>query len=186
MNTEMIFWTCGLAGSAFFVAKVMLSLVFGASDHAAHGPHDIHLHDAQGTEDAFKYLSLFSISAFVMTFGWAGLAGIHQLEFGIPLATIFATAVGGTVMYLTVSFFRATKKLTSPGAQFSVDALVGMRGTVYQRIPGEGAKGVIHITVEGVLREVDAQSENDDVIDSFSNIEVVRVAEASTVVVKKI
>jgi hypothetical protein len=180
MDTETLFWIAAVAGSGFFIVKVAMGLVFGL-DHAGHGAADIHLHDAGGTEDAFKIFSFYSISAFLMMFGWSGLAGMHQLELGVGLSTVLGLVVGAVVMWLTARFFGAMKKLTSTGAQFKIEELPGLRGSVYQRIPGGEGKGVIQVTVQGMTREVEAISETGVALESFTPVEVKRVVGAGLV-----
>ena len=185
MNAETIFWICALAGSGFFLIKVVLGLVLGLDHDAAHGAADAHLHDAAGTEDAFKVFSFYSISAFLMMFGWAGLASLHQFQLAVPVSTIVALAVGVVTMWLTARLFSAMRLFTSPGSQFHVEKLRGFKASVYQRIPGGDKSGVIQVTVEGILREVEALSSDQQPIDSFAAVEIIDIKSPHTVIVRK-
>lgn len=191
-GTELIFWMCAIFGSLFFVVRVMLSLVVGFGDDMgdgmdadAGGDFDVDAQDGQHTEMAFKLISLNTVSAFIMMFGWVGLTGYKQFSLGITVAVILAAAGGFFSMYVTAYLFKLAMKLTSEGANFKIEETVGATGSVYQKIPAEG-KGVIHLHSHGSLRELDALSEGTEEIESFVNVEIVKVLDKATVVVKKV
>ena len=69
---------------------------------------DIDISDIDGhdTEVAFKALSLTSISAFVMMFGWGGLAAYKEYFFNSSLSILFATIVGIISLFATAYLFK--------------------------------------------------------------------------------
>jgi len=196
-NTETVFWICALLGTAFFALKMMLTIVggIGEADVDAHDinvdgdvGHDFDAHhdgDVGGDSDiAFKLLSLTSISSFIMMFGWVGLACYKQYGLGAFVSLVCAL-IGGVIMMMAVSYiFYFAKKLTSSGADFRIDSIVGETASVYQKIPADG-RGKIQISVSGILREIDAVSEESEEIASFTNVVVTKVISPEAVAVKK-
>ena len=85
MASYQLYWGFAIAGSVFFLLRTLLFFV-GFDDGHAHG--DVY-HDTDtgmGTEGSFHILSLTSLSAFIMAFGWLGAwarravaDGIHNL-----------------------------------------------------------------------------------------------------------
>jgi membrane protein implicated in regulation of membrane protease activity len=88
-------------------------------------------------------------------------------------------------MLITAYLFKLARKLVSKGSVFSVDQVVGKRGTVYQRISADG-RGKINVELNDSTREIEAIAEDKQDIDSFQTVEVVRVVDQRTVAVKKI
>lgn len=190
-GTESVFWFCAIAGSAFFGIKVLLNLVggFGVNGHDFHdgaGGADHHDGpDAHGTEVAFKLMSLTSIGAFIMMFGWIGLACYSQYSLGSGISILLAFLGGVLTMVLIAYIFYGASKLTSGGAVLDLKTLMGATATVYQRIPA-GGRGVIQISADGVLREFDATSEDLSEIESFSKVSVERIIDSKTLGVKRV
>ena len=185
---ELVFWVAALGGTLFFVLRVVMGLTgmdFHAHDTGGVGAHSDFAHDAQGTFDAFKVFSLYSIAAFIMMFGWVGLAATKEMHLGHFAATLLAIVVGVGTMILTAYFFYTTRKLESTGTVFSLDALKGKRCSVYQRIP-QGGRGVIHVTQEGILREIEAINEGLGDLDSFAEVQIVGALDEKTAIVKKV
>ena len=179
---EMVLWICALAGSTFFLFKVVTSL-FAGFDHADTGHDHMMTHDANDSADAFKILSLYTISAFIMMFGWAGLAALKEFHLPFIGSLVVGGALGTLTMFMTAAFFRSTKLLTSPGARYSIHQTIGSTAKVYERIPAS-ARGIIQVTVNGVLREVEAIAEDNSQIESMTDVIVTRVLDDKTVVVR--
>jgi len=76
-NHAAWFGVPAVVGSVFFVLRTALMMIGGDLGHgdfdADAGGADLH-HGDPG--DAFKLLSIQSIAAFCMGFGWGGLAGL--------------------------------------------------------------------------------------------------------------
>ena len=185
-GTELVLWICALTGTLFFLIRVILLLVggIGAEDMDMDGELSGDVHDSTHTDIAFKLVSFNSIGAFIMMFGWTGLTALVEFKLGTGLSLIIALLVGFVTMSITAYIFYWAFKLQSAGANFSIDDVVGKPAKVYQRIP-EGGKGIIHVTVNGMLREIDAKSENGEAIDAFTNVQIEKVVGAGTVSVSK-
>ena len=191
-NTELMFLTCAMVGTLFFVLKVVMALAFGVGDEFDFdGGVDIDVDadfDANiehGGTSTFKLVSITSVLAFLAMFGWAGMSAHVQLKYGAGLSTLIAFVVGFATMWCVAMIFSLLKKLTSDGAAFSMNQVLGCRAEVYQRIPANG-QGRVHVTINGVLRELDAETKNDDDIDSFQVVKITDVKGESLVVVERI
>ena len=101
-----------------------------------------------------------------------------------PRVLVIGGGIAGVLtMYLTAWIFRGARLLVSPGAQFRIENAVGLKASVYQRIPAEG-KGRVQLAIDGHTHEIDAIAETPAEIPSFKTVEVVRVVDAETVAVK--
>ena len=196
-GAELIYWFFSVTGTFFFLFRLVAMAVggFGADHgggdggghvdggHGDGGTHSSHSHD--GTDAAFKLISLQSLTGFFMTFGWAGLAGHKQ--FGLPTTISFLLALiaGGVAMFLTAYLFKLMGRLNSSGDVFSMEKTLNLTGSVYLRIPADG-RGQVRLSVNNATRFVDAISEDHVDLDSFSDVSVVRVVDGTTVSVKKL
>lgn len=145
-----------------------------------HGGEDIHHQTG-----SFKLLTLHSLSGFFMMFGWVGLACTQQLQCNEYVAIGYALLAGFFTMMLTAFIFTWSRMLVSSGARFSIEQTVGLVGTVYQYIPGDGI-GKIQVIVDGVTRELLARSCDGTDIESFLVVRIVSVLDYETVIVQKV
>lgn len=181
---EMVFWWCALVGTIFFVGRLIILVVTGGMDvdmdlhPGAHG-------DVGHPDSSFEALSLNTITAFVMMFGWIGLACLKQFHMEATAAIAAATGAGLLCMLTTAYFFKQAKKLASGGSAFSMDKTIGKKATVYQKIPGQG-RGKITLSVGDMTHEIEAVSAEQKDIASFVTVEVVRVVDQRTVAVKQV
>ncbi len=185
-GAELVFWSCAIAGTLFFALRLVLTLM-GGLDHDASG-HDFDSgHDGEvnhAPDVAFKLLSVNTVGAFVAMFGWVGLAALKELQSGILFAFLLAWCAGFFTMALTAYLFKAALSLACEGDDFDLEKTVGLAAEVYQRIPAEGM-GRIQITVNGILRELNAVSEEKQEIPSFTKVNVEKVVDSTTVCVKR-
>ena len=103
---EMIFWASAIAGSLFFVMRVLLTIIGGLGVEDFSGDSvEVDHPDMADSALAFKLLSLNSISAFVMLFGWSGLTALIQFQLGAAVSTVVALVCGTAMMVLTAYLF---------------------------------------------------------------------------------
>jgi len=180
---EMVFWWCALVGTIFFVVRLIILVLTGGMDM------DMDLHPGSGDvghpDSSFEVISLNTITAFVMMFGWIGLACLKQFNMEATAAVAGATGAGLLCMLTTAYFFKQAKKMASGGSAFCLDKTVGKKATVYQRIPEHG-RGKITLSVGDMTHEIEAVSAEQKDIASFVTVEVVRVVDQRTVAVKQI
>jgi hypothetical protein len=190
---ETTFWVCAIGGTVFFALRIVLVVFTGFGDFGFHADglgdgggdalgvdHDM----AHDSDVAFQFLSVNSLTAFVMMFGWAGLAAYKQYGFGYFITGLIAVLAGVGMMLITSYLFVLARKLTTQGAGFSLSQAVGENASVYLRIP-EGGTGKIQLNLNGILREIEAQSASGESIESFTNVKVLRVLGPSLVQVAR-
>ncbi len=186
-GTDVGFLLCAALGSVFFALKVLGVILWDPFDgdgdtHASIGGHHDDAHDID-TFDALKLLSINSIAAFFAIFGWAGLSAHVQFQQNVLVSLLLALVFGFSAMFLVAYVFYLLKKLTSEGATFRMEDTIGKSAEVYERIPANG-RGKVHITVNGMLREIEAETLAGLSIDSFSTVRITALAGRSHVIVE--
>lgn len=179
-SSEMIFWAAAVAGTLVFLVRMVLSFVGGMGDvddfdMEFDGADEVHHHTA-----SFKLLTLHSLSGFFMLFGWAGLAGMHQLALSPEYSVLLASVAGTGMLLATALIMRGALLLESSGTLFLPQMAVGHIATVYQRIPEKG-QGKIQVVVGNVRRELLAQSQEGKAYESFTFVKVIKVVDQDTV-----
>lgn len=171
-----------VAGTLIFILKLVLMFTGGDTldlDTDIDSPPDGVLdgHDSTG---AFKALSLQSIAAFAMGFGWGGLAVYHGLNAGIMMSIVGAIGGGVLMVWVLAMLLRGVVSLQSDGTA-SIRSAVGTEGDVYVTVPGEGSgRGQVKLVVSGRQRIVNATTDGAP-LPSQSRIKVVRVNTDNTV-----
>jgi len=180
---QIIFWITALFGTVFFLLKTLLSFTGLVSEEMDQSNVEPDALD-HGSDNAFKIVSVHSLTGFLMMFGWVGLACLVQYQFS-PLFSVFGALIAGLFMMIVTAYiFKFSALLASPGSTFDTEDLVGRSANVYQKIPADGS-GKIHIAVDGTLREVNAVSDKKETIPSFTEVKVVKALNQSTVSVRR-
>lgn len=185
--SDTIFWISAIVGTTFFLLRVLMAVFGGALDIDDSHDSDFELHDdfQHHALPSFKLLTLHSISGFLMMFGFVGLACTNQLGFSLVQSFTGAFLAGFVVMILTACIFQGFLRLQGQGAVFAIEKTIGLIGTVYQTIPERG-QGKIQIVVNGATRELLAQSKDNECIDSFTTVKIIRVVDHEIVEVIQI
>lgn len=177
-----VFWYCAIGGTAFFMIRLVMMLI--GHDFDSHGDGGIHM-DTH-SDAAFQLFSINSVTSFLMMFGWGGLTAYIQFKLGSTLSILIAIFVGIAAMFTIALIFKLAMRLVSKGEEFKIEDTVGLNASVYQRIPAEGS-GKVNVSLPGgILKELDAISEEKVVIDSFKTVKVVKVIDNKTISVRKI
>lgn len=183
-----VFWSCALGGTVFFTVRLILMLVGGDMDSdmgGADGDFDLD-HGGTHSDAAFELISVNTLTAFVMMFGWTGLTAYRQFSLSAAVATVIAVGAGILTMWITATLFRMAGKLVSKGAVFKIGDTVGLNASVYQRIPADG-RGKVNVSMPGgILKELEAMSEDRVDIESFKTVKVVKVVDDRTISVRQI
>jgi len=175
------FWIAAIFGTTIIAIQLMLMMLGLNTADGADVYHDVDT--AEGTEDAFKVLSLQTIAAFFMAFGWGGLAAIEQLELSTTLGTVIAITLGLIFVYIIKSIFSLAMSLSSPGVDYDLKDLIGKKTNVYERIPA-GGTGVIQVFLADMLRDVQARSDSTIELSTGTQVEIIEVINSTTVKVK--
>jgi hypothetical protein len=199
-----------LMGSVYWGAAVFFSILFlwqllatlfghiGGGEHVevSGGGHDLAAggHDAVSGHDgavgaaesvaSFKLLSIRSITAFGMLFGWAGVLYSRQESPPAGNLVIAYSLVWGFVGMLIVSaIFYFLMRMTETGTRRLVTC-VGQRGLVYMDIPA-GGTGQVKTIVSGTVSFVPARAVGGEALKAGTPVIVKRLLDSTTVEVEK-
>lgn len=179
-SADLVFLGCAVGGVTLFVLRGLLMLLGGmfgdVEDHSDYDHHD-------DLEPSFKFLTMHSLTGFLMVFGLLGLGLRQQLDYSFDMALGLAFVAGLFMMLLVAAIFYGASHLTSRGGEFSVKDAVGLPAVVYLRItPDEDGK--VQVQIRGVMREIAARAGTGEMIESFVHVKIVRVIDEHTVVVE--
>lgn len=181
------FWFCALAGSGMFGIQLIINIC-GMGDHDSFDTSDISSHTihegGQDSADAkkFKWLSMQTITGFLMMFGWTAITCQEEFGFHNPITIGISLAAGIFTALIIRSIFKLAKKLKSSGSVYRIEETVGKEGYVYQSIP-KGGKGKVSMSLEHFTREIDAISHHSEDLPSFMRVKIIEKSDERTVVV---
>ncbi len=178
-NIDTLFSYCAWGGTSIYVLRILIGFA-GAADSESMDTAVDHVSD-----DAFQFLSLNTLVGFLMMLGWGGLAAYRQFLLSEAVSLTIAVLVGAIFVLMTRLIFKNAKKLTSTGTVFDVHKAVGKQGRVYQKIQAN-KRGVIHVILDDFNRELDAISVDSREILSFQPVEILKVVDRKTVIVKQV
>src|SRR5678815_2120068 len=87
-------------------------------------------------DSSFEILSIQSIAAFVMGFGWAGLAGLKGTQWSFGIVNLVAAACGIGMVWLLAMLLRGMTDLETTGT-IPIGSAIGHEGDVYVTVPGD-------------------------------------------------
>lgn len=188
-------------GTFFFVLRLVLLTVGAVGDadvdaDAVGGDFDVggdveldmdgadvpHPGDHVDPGDAFRIVSVQTIAAFLMGFGWAGLGAYRGSNLEWPLSLAIAAAGGVGMVWLLMLLLKFIYSLQSSGNVDLRDAL-GAEGVVYVTIPGDGRRGQARIVIDGRQRIFNVVSEGGE-IETKRRVRVVRINRDRTLTVR--
>ena len=193
-NPSSMLWACALFGTLLFFLRTVISGFDDSDDGDGDGLHDGGAGDDQGmdhnnghhgTTSLFRFFSIHSITGFFMMFGWVGLACMKQLAYTTTTSMAIALIAGMATMFITGLIFKGASMLVSQGTVFDVKKTIGLVGTVCQQIPHNG-HGKVQLEIDGIIREVLAQSQDNQAIESFKLVKVVGTLDYEVVIVEKV
>ena len=182
---EQAFAIAALVGSVVFVIQLVMMMI--GADHGAdaHAPgmelgHDVAHADA---DVAFQILSVQSVTAFVMVFGFAGFAMSRGSGFGALPSLGVAFAAGLAAMWLVAKAFALFRQMQSSGT-LDLRNAVGQTGRIYLGVKPD-VPGKIEVAIQGRLQIFDATSETGEALPTDTRVVVVRVESQNIMVVKR-
>lgn len=178
----MWFSVPALAGTFFFLLRVMLMLVGGGVElhHDAGGSFDV---DHGDSSDAFKVLSIQSIAAFFMGFGWAGLAVVRGAGLSPWVGWPVGLAGGVLMVWLLRRMFGILGRLQSSGTM-DISAALEEEGTVYVTVPARRqGRGSVRVVVGDRQQYYNAVTDG-DAIPTGARVRVLEVNEDHTLTVE--
>ncbi len=182
----MLFTIPALLGTGVFLLKMgMMALGGFGADVDADADLDVDVDaDSDGSDstDAFKLLSIQSIAAFLMGFGWGGVSGIIGLDWGLGLSLLLGVGFGVALMWMLGLLMKAVYALQSSG-NIRIDNAIGLQGTVYAQIPAKGqGKGQVRLVIENRARMYNAASAGEP-ISTNTAVRVTHVNDDNTLTV---
>jgi hypothetical protein len=152
-----IYWAIAIPFSIFFLLQMVLSL-FGGGDHPDNVV-DIDVETDHGI--SFQFLTLKNMVGFFTIFSWTGIAGTN-VGWSTSVTLLIATMSGLVMMAMMASIFYLMSKMNTNGTMKIAEA-VGKSGEVYLSIPAKRTNtGKVQIMVGGLLRTLDAMTDDDE------------------------
>ena len=189
---EALFFTIpALLGTIVFLVRLGLMSIGGLADGIEGVDVDIDCDadvdlgvDVEGGDStaAFELLSVQSIAAFLMGFGWGGVGGLVGFDWSFPMSMLTGAIFGAGLVWLLGLLMKAMYDLQSSGNVYIQDA-VGVQGTVYTNVPARGdGRGQVRVVVNERSRIYNAVSEGDAIVTS-SSVRVLRANDDHTLTV---
>ena len=178
MEWDSIFWFCSLLGTGLFLIQLVWMFIGGDPSHELDPHSDV-------SDGKFKWGRRQITTAFIMMFGWVGLASLHQFKYTPLLSAAMALFMALFSSLLIHLIFKIAQKAHSTGSIFNLEEAIGKKATVYQRIPHSGS-GKIVLPLNQMTQEIDAISLSGEEIPSFTEVEVVKKSNSTTVIVKSL
>jgi membrane protein implicated in regulation of membrane protease activity len=170
-----------LIGTGYLLIQMLLGQIGGEMDI------DVDREVGGDSESGHEVtlISIQSMSAFLMGYGWMGFSALRFLEMGFFVSAVIGVASGIGVAYLMVRLLRMLMRIQSD-ANVSIDSAVGLTGSVYARVPERGAgRGEVVLVIHGSEHRFRAVQEGDEGIERHSSVRVVRAnREDNTIVVE--
>ncbi len=174
-----------LVGTILFLIRLLMLLVGGG--------HDLHVNDVHvgGAADhhgdpgeAFKALSLQSIVAFLMGFGWAGFGAYRGSHLAMMPSIAIGIAGGVAMVWLLGIMLKGMYDLQSSG-NIDIHAAVGQEGDVYLTVPSRGqGRGQVRVTLQARQRIWNAITEG-EALPTSTRVKVTRVNDDNTLTVSQ-
>tara|TARA_B100000809_G_scaffold265796_1_gene325777 strand:+ start:1041 stop:1676 length:636 start_codon:yes stop_codon:yes gene_type:complete len=177
---EKVFYGIAFVSSLIMGIQLVLTLIGGALD-SPDGEFEV-----EGTDGDLGVLSIRTISAFFVGFGWGGITAMNVWP-DHPSKMFISTAAGGfcgLVFLWTV--WKTMKGLHSLKSDGTVDYAnaVGNVGTVYIPVhPSRKGGGQIQVKVQGRERTLQAITDSETEIRNMEKVEVLEKIDQHTVLV---
>jgi len=192
---EALFFTIpAVLGTTVFLIRLGLMAIGGFGDGVDGVDIDVDVDadvdlgaDVEGGDSthAFELLSVQSIAAFLMGFGWGGVGGLVGFDWSFPMSMLTGVAFGAGLVWLLGLLMKAMYDLQSSGNVRIQDA-VGAQGRVYTNVPAKGdGRGQVRVVVNQRARIYNAVSDGDAIVTN-SDVRIVRVNEDHTLTVTSV
>jgi len=189
-----VLWGVTLAASLIFIIQSVLTFIGADADSTGLDGGGFDSADMGGGMDAAdgsdanvsggsNLYTFRNLINFLLGFGWSVILLRDSIK---PTAVlIFVAALVGLGLVAAVMYmFRLLSKMQQSGTINVYTQAVGCQGSTYLKIPGNRAgEGKVQITINGAVREYDAQTEG-DTIPTGTPIKVVEVINESTLLVE--
>ncbi|MBQ7647234.1 MAG: hypothetical protein IJS94_08200 [Clostridia bacterium] len=140
--------------------------------------------EGAANDHGLRLFTVRGLVAFFSIMGWTGIV-LSKNELPNVWAIIIAIIAGAAAMLITALVLKFALKLQSDGTMDIKNAL-GVSGTVYITVPAERKdKGKVNLVLQGQYGEFDAVTDEKDALTYGTEVTVIGVSGANTLVVKK-
>lgn len=175
------YWVLALISSVVFIIQAVMVFVGFDADTDA----DLSGGDSDFDAEGFHIISIKTIVCFILGFGWTGVLFWETIGNRWLLA-ILAFIVGFCFMMLIALMLRWVLKLDKDNT-FHTEQVVGAVAEVYLRIPAARREtGKITVSINGSTHELEALTDDEELIPTGGKVEIISVIKPSVVLVKKI
>jgi membrane protein implicated in regulation of membrane protease activity len=190
-----VYWGSALFFSVLFAWQLLATLFghIGGGDNidasavhdAGAGGHDVAAgHDAAVDSVAsFKLLSIRSMTAFGLLFGWAGVL-YHRADVSQNWTILYSLLWGLVGMLIVSAIFYFFLRMTESGTRRLSSAL-GQPATVYMDIPAAGA-GQVRVLCGGSICFINARAAAGEALKAGTPVVVKRIIGPNVVEVEKV
>ncbi len=160
-----IFYYIAVFSTILFLVKIIIFYIFGGEAEVVSD-----FTTEFEMETSFDFLSVQSILAFFMGFGWIGLAGVSQWHLKPVPAIAIAVVFGLILMFSSAYLMFLIKKLNKRVVK-NYAACVGKTAKAYTAFHPEG-DGQIEVEVNGRLSIEKAVNTTQEEIEAFSEVKI--------------
>lgn len=168
-NAIQYYYYLAWFATIFFVIKLIIFTVFGGGDSEVSAD----FNTETDTDTSFNFISLQTILAFLMGFGWMGYGALKSFKMAQLAAFGSAFAVGLVFMFCTAYLMMLVKKLEKTVKKDKTTA-VDKVGKAYTDFAPKG-QGRVEIEINGQLSVAEAINNTEVEIKSFDTVKVVKV-----------
>ncbi len=169
-NLTKMYLYIGIIATAIYFIKIVIFSLSGADSDVPDGHIDV---DGTDSDVAFSFLSIQSILAFFMGFGWTGLAMLKSPLAEQTLWVGVVSALGGLIFMSLSAYITYLLRKLNDREVFDMQKVVGTIGKAYSVIKPH-SMGRIEIEINSKLSVVEAQNNTDVEIPSFKPVRVVK------------
>ncbi len=183
-GTIQVFWIIAAVSSLVFVIQTVITFMGMGTDV------DFDADLASGVDgldgDSFAgFFSLRNLINFLLGYGWTGALLADSIE-SRGLLQLIAIGVGIVFVIAFLIMFRLLMKLAHDGS-FRIADCVGLTASVYLRIPASRSdKGKVQVSVNGSVHEIDAITDDSELIPTGGNVKILAVVADDTLLVERL
>lgn len=162
-----VYYYVALFSTIFFIIKMSIFAIFG-------GDAEVHtdFNSSFETDQSFDFISIQSILAFLMGFGWMGLSCIKVWEIRTLYAVILSIVFGLFLMFVSSYLMFCVKKLNKKVTK-DLSKAVGCVGKAYTKFVPK-SDGQIEISINNQLSIEPAFNDTDEDIKAFEQVKVIK------------
>ena len=169
-NFGMIYYYIAMFATILFVIKLVLFATVGGDAEV-----EADFNSEVDTDCSFNFISIQSVIAFFMGFGWMGYGALKQFNLSQLITFAIAFVVGVIFMFVTAYLMFLVKKLEKKVKKDKTTA-VGQVGKAYTKFAPQ-ATGQVEVEINGQLSVVEAKNDSDEEINAFDLVKVTKVVD---------